>query len=100
MKTRDEIVKEFRKDMGVKDSYVLSVDENYFVDKLIEAYSLVKKSDSLPCVSICLTKDEESKQIEAISSIIKGLAKDNSTVAIGAATMRILNAFTRSINRC
>lgn len=58
MKTREEIIKEFRKDMGVKDSYILSADENYFIDKLVEAYSLVKESGSLPCVSHWAAVDE------------------------------------------
>lgn len=51
MKTREQVITEFKKDMGVKTSYTLTDDENYFVDKIVEAYGLVKESDSLPCVS-------------------------------------------------
>lgn len=95
-----DLEERYKKETGYSVGKIHDTGMHYCSNDYVEWLESLVDSDSISDVRICLTKEEESKQIEAISSIIKGLAKDNSTVAIGSATMRILNAFTRSINRC
>jgi hypothetical protein len=80
MKKREDVIEEFKKAMGIKDSYILTVDENYFVDKIVESHSLVKESDSLPCVMpsledarIAKEKFQEKKNISGWDTGYKGL---------------------------
>lgn len=57
--TRQDLINNYKNDRGIKDSYKLNDDENYFIDKLYEAinYTHCCKSDSE------LLPDVEKKQL-------------------------------------
>lgn len=82
MKTREQVIEEFKKDMGVKDSYTLTADENYFVDKIVEAYGLVK--------------EEEKKILEATKEFANShdIPYDHRTESM------ILNGMREAVKKC